>query len=428
MIDIPLLFVNKPTWSNASGPPSIQYAIAPYQASQNASIQPVLRDRLALQPDIDLNQYHCRAVLDWVELRLDTTGKHQSVNIQRFAAKVLGDHGSSSSVFVWGSGRKVRYIGSQFILRVQQPEPCVLIPLCKQLYQKYLPGACSIAELQIAGMEVSVDFVVKGQQRLSPDTRNLLRWRMTELLRRHLKPHEVLTEEERCYPRFYSDATGKGSAVFFVETKKPKAFGNAYTEIMKLGLPMSVLGPLHRSSHNQAPVDTTSYIGEKNCPVMLRVMDKTTDRRHPDKEDVEQLPEQERRSRVEVTLQSDGDNVGGAAAVGVETIEDLFSFQFQKIRKPIFEFFLPTFNTGDEMADLPFSVKVTERGVFERSGVYGLDRTHRSIQQIRMARYRKREITDKPKALGSKGRLLSYVELNGKVDRALRKLSKDWKI
>ena len=161
---------------------------------------------------------------------------------------------------------------------------------------------------------------------------------------------------------------------------------------------------------------------------MLRVMDKTTDRRHPDKEDVEQLPEQERRSRVEVTLQSDGDNVGGAAAVGVETIEDLFSFQFQKIRKPIFEFFLPTFNAGDEMADLPFSVKVTERKVFEHSGVYGLDRTHRSIQQIRMARYRKREITDKPKALGSKGRLLSYVELNGKVDRALRKLSKDWKI
>lgn len=117
-----------------------------------------------------------------------------------------------------------------------------------------------------------------------------------------------------------------------------------------------------------------------------------------------------------------------AAAVGVETIGNLFSFEFQGIRKPIFEFFLPTFHAGDEMASLPFPVKITECKVFERSGVYGLDRTHRSIQEINLARYRNREISDKPQALGAKGRLLSYTELNSKVDRALRKLSRDWKV
>ena len=428
MIDIPLHFETKPTWSNASGPPSIQYSIAPYQASQNASVQPVLRDRSVLHPDIDLNKYHCRAVLDWVEFRFDTLGIHQSINIQRYATKTLRDHGASSSVFVWGRNRKIRYTGSQFILRVQQPEPRALLILCKALNQKYLAGVGSIAQWQIAGMEVSVDFFVKDQPGLSADTKTLLRWRMSDLLRRHLKPQAVLTEQERCYPRFFSEATGKGSAVFLVEIKKPKALGRAYGEIAKLGLSPSVLGPLQLSSHHQAPVDRTSYIGAKEFPVMLRVMDKTTDQRNPDEDNVVDLEEKDRRSRVEVTLQSDGENVGGAAAVGIETIGDLFSFGFQGIRKPIFEFFLPTFNAEDEMAVLPFPVKVTEHKVFERSGVYGLDRTHRSIQEINLARYRKGEIPDKPQALGTKGRLLSYTELNGKVDRALRKLSKDWKV
>jgi hypothetical protein len=113
----------------------------------------------------------------------------------------------------------------------------------------------------------------------------------------------------------------------------------------------------------------------------------------------------------------------------MKSVADLYGFNFQKeIRKLVFEFFLPTFGETCETRTLGFPVKVSEQEVFRRSGVYGLDRLHRSIHDINLKRYQRGSITQKPVKLRKKGRLVSWKEMYRKVDRALSKLGKDWNI
>ena len=424
--DIPLRFVKTPDWPTPEDPPCIQYVMSAYRPATGATIQPVLRDRMLVKPDVDLNRYRCKAVIDWIEIRLRTSSTHQAINVRRFAVSALGEIGSTSSIYVSGPQRQTGYSGSEFNLRIQQPGPIALIYLCKKLNAKYRSTGESIGELQIAGIEVSIDFYVRKQDELNLDAQNLLRWQMTDLLRRHLKPHAVLTEQEDCFPRFYSQADGKRTAVFVVDRRNSKPSGAQLSEVARLELSESVLTPLRLAAHQQAPVDTTSYIGSKIFPVMLRVMDKTTDRRDPKRNVVVILPSTAWRSRVEVTLSALDGEYDGTSPVGLSTLGDLFRYQFKQIRKPFFEFFWPTFNALDDAAAFPFPTNISEQKVFERSGVYGLDRLHRSMELIARARFKKKEILIAPTRLGSKGRLVSYDSLNRMMDRALSKLSKDW--
>ncbi|MEQ6250834.1 hypothetical protein ABMC89_18260 [Sulfitobacter sp. HNIBRBA3233] len=424
-IDAPLLFNTAPSWPTTLDPPSVQYSTKLYVAPNGASVQPVLRNRLLVAPDIELNDYRCHAEIDWIDIGLETTGRHQAVNVQRFASRFLKDLGFHPGVFVSGPDGRPGYTGSAFTLRIQRPQPRALIELLKAMAKKYAPGRDTIRDLRISGIEISVDFYVMDQATRNLDAQNLLRWRMTDLLRRHLKPKDILTEAESCFPRFFSEVNGKGTATYFVGRRGTPPASMA-AQLMRLSLPLELLQPLRKGNHNKPPIDTTSYIGSKEFPVMLRVMDKTTDHRDPNKSTVLYLPADQWRSRVEVTLRTVPGTVGVPAALGLETIADLKDFDFKDLRKLVFEFFLPTFSPDDPLRDLPFSVNVTEEEVFARSGVYGLDQMHRSLEQIHAARFRNREIKTKPVKLRAKGRSVSYTALNNKVDRALRSLSRRW--
>ncbi len=75
---------------------------------------------------------------------------------------------------------------------------------------------------------------------------------------------------------------------------------------------------------------------------------------------------------------------------------------------------------------LGFPVKVTEIEVFRRSGAYGLDRLHRAIEAVTSRQYERGKTHRKPVKLRNKGRLVSWNEMNRKIDRALTKLGRDW--
>lgn len=45
--------------------------------------QPILAGRDVMRPRIDLNDYRCSAVLDRIEIRLETPRRHQALNIHR---------------------------------------------------------------------------------------------------------------------------------------------------------------------------------------------------------------------------------------------------------------------------------------------------------------------------------------------------------
>ena len=425
--DIPLKFRNAPAWDVLQESPSLHYQGEPYAPQGSMRRQPVLAGRTVLRPDIDFNDYRCNAVIDWIELRLDTPGTHQARNMQPRIDKWLQALGSRSTAYVSGPDRERGHMGNQFILKIQQPLPWELAPLLKQVVACYCPELHSTRDIKIAGIEISVDFRAKPAGGATQDRVNLMRWRMVDILRRHLRPERVLTEAHRCHPRFYSDDDGQGGATFSVDPVLRRPSGPALAEMVRLGVATYHLIPLRLRAHHATPVDTTSYVGARDFPVMLRVMDKTTDQRDPRIGQAAQLAPEEWRARIEVTVTDFQDEYDSLSVLELNRLKDLYGYRFAKVRKPFFDFFLPTFGTVSGAAGLPFPAQVTEQSVFERSGVYGLDRLHRSVLEIDRARFRKKELADKPAALGKKGRLLSYTELNNKVDRALRGLSNDWR-
>lgn len=309
----------------------------------------MLRGRRIAKPDIDLNAYHCKAVFDWIEIRLETAEKHQAMNVAKFSNKHLGSLASRSKVYVSGLDRKPGYIGSDFIVRVQQPDRSEFFAFLEVLVAKYKTGHASIKDIQIMGLEVSVDFWVRGAAKFSADKTNLLRWQMTEVLRRHLKPGPELTEKESCFPRFYTDQGGRGSAIFLVNNALSKLTA---TQIMKAGeldIAASLFVPFRLGAHQQCPIDTTSYIGGKDFCYQIRMMDKVTDNRDPEKGTFDNLPLNECRSRMELTAIEMPDGHSGPAGLVVETLGDLLAADLKIIRKPFFEFFFPTFNADEKV-------------------------------------------------------------------------------
>jgi hypothetical protein len=121
---------------------------------------------------------------------------------------------------------------------------------------------------------------------------------------------------------------GERSATFLVNRNQPP------TVLMRrhageLAITPRSLTPLPHAAHAPIPVDRTAYIGAKDFAVMLRTMHKTTDRRDPNRDHVMALPEAEWRSRVEVALLREHmDELGGAGAVDLNTVKDLYGYRF----------------------------------------------------------------------------------------------------
>lgn len=71
-------------------------------------------------------------------------------------------------------------------------------------------------------------------------------------------------------------------------------------------------------------------------------------------------------------------------------------------------------------------LRANEAEIFRRSGVYGLDRFHRAVQLVNQARITKGEKGVSVVRLGDKGWMPSRMDMNQKIDRALKKPGKDW--
>ncbi|OAN68069.1 hypothetical protein A8B83_18925 [Rhodobacteraceae bacterium EhC02] len=425
-IEIPLAFRERPVWPKDEPAPCIGYTVEPYQPQPGRSVQKVLTGRKLLRPLIDLNAYVCRAEIDWLELRLVIPAFRQARNLQPAIARMLSDIGSDSTVFVSGPDRRPGYMGSDFILKFQQPNPRELGHVLAKVAGSYGLDSAKMSELQIMGVEISVDFYVKGTGGLSEGTANLKRWQMVDILRRHLKPDPVLTELPAAGPRFYGGKFGGGGATHFVNPSASDLGHRLLVLAPGLGLEPESLVALDLNKHSQPDVDATSWIGAKDFHVMLRTMDKVTDQRDPASGTFLDLSKAERRARVEVTLQGKVDEVGGHGAVGLKTLGDLAGFPFKTIRRTFFEFYLATLGEQCDGTALGIKLRANEEEIFRRSGVYGLDRFHRTVQMVNKARIAKGEQDVSVVRLGEKGRMLSWMDMNQKIDRALKKLGKDW--
>ncbi|TMV07537.1 hypothetical protein FGK63_08680 [Ruegeria sediminis] len=425
-IEVPLVFRHHPEWASV-GSITSNYLPQTYSALNGQRTQPILQGRTILRPAIDLNRFRCVAIIDWLELYLQTEANHQATNIQKWLANQMRACGSRSSVFVSGPNSEHRHIGNFFRVRLQQPDPADLAAVLLRLQTQFGSQPFTLTEYRIAGIEVSVDFFPKTHFGDDQRASDLMRWHMVDTLRRHLRPHPALTEATLCQPRSYGGKYGGGGATYFVAQKLSAAAKTLTREARRLEIDPGMLAPLSLQSHHQPPVDLTSYIGAKDHVVALRIMDKVTDRRDPNRNKVDALDSKHWRARIEVTLTGHHREDGGHGAAGLRTTGDLFEFNFQSLRPSMFEFFLPTTEVPGGTGSLGFRHSVDEVSIFARSGVYGLDRFHRAIEVVEQKRFAKGELAGRPTRLGKKGRLVSWTEMNQKVDRALHGLSKDWR-
>jgi len=79
--EVPIKFNKFPKWSSLTDPQVLGYSVSEYASDTGSVPQPLLRGRRIAKPDIDLNAYHCKAVFDWIEIRLETAEKHQAMNV-----------------------------------------------------------------------------------------------------------------------------------------------------------------------------------------------------------------------------------------------------------------------------------------------------------------------------------------------------------
>lgn len=419
----PLVFEQSPACKKLSEAKTVEYVLEAYKPATGASPQPVLAGRWVAAPKIDLNHYTCKSVVDWVEVAIETLGEHQSVNVQRYLKRALMNTESQSSVHVSGPERESFYQGSFFHIRIQQPEPDELYKLLESLCCKYLHRSLTPEELTISGIEVSVDFYACGSEHLDEENHNLRRWQLQDVLTRHIRPAPVFTELDRCSPRYFKSNKGGKSADFWIRKIAPEPG----KRLSRYGLSDKEYSALRLEAHTCPALDVTSYIGSHQSEgLLVRIMDKTSDQREAETGKALALPEKQRRTRIEVSMVGEDGMVGIPTAVGLATISDLYEFDFQRLRKPMFEFFLPTFD-GDGRGSVPVpGSNVTESAVFSRSGVYGLDRAHRAIYVAKTQIASRCKHADKPVRLGKKGRLISYNDLNRKMDRSLKALGRRW--
>jgi hypothetical protein len=424
-LDIPLVFDAAPEWPAHLAPPVLHYKSSPYCPSKDGKVQPILRSRSLLTPDVDLNVYKQKAVIDWVQIRIATPEVHQARNMQPAITNMLKALGANGTVYVSGPKEERRYIGRDFLVKFQQPEPKTLLPVLEQIIDKYAITT-SAANIPITGIEISVDIYVKHPHEMAPHEANLLRWQMTDILRRHLRPAPVLTEMEQGWPRFHGAPHDPEKATFLVNPTGKDLSPGLIVLAARLGLDKQRLTALDLKQHAQPKVDKTGYIGPRKGLVMLRTMDKITDRRDPLKGTFVTLPLERQRSRLEVTLTGAADECGGHGAVHLNTIGALYRHSFKELRKPFFDFFLPSFGKTCATKELDVKVTSTEQKVFARSGVYGLDRLHRAIEDLQSQRYAKRLIASRPTRMYEKGRLVAWSPFNQKIYRALKQLGTDW--
>jgi len=417
--------------------PKISYKLEPTKARQ-----PRYNGRYDLRPDIDLGSYRCSAVIDWIEIYFETAEEHQPKNIQRRLAKVLG---KAIYVRIWDPFANTRgntYVtptpqdqGTQFVLCMQEPDARSLFSSVDAIksYPDLLP--VEYQPITIEAMELSIDFHPNDQSTTA-------RLRMTDVLRRHLLPEDVIWAHKKGIPRVaFDELTPEG---------EPKLDGN--------GRPRTKTRPLldipenfrdHSNDLNEAthranmvrlktdrrrlarfgPVTGTYYAGAQGDPLMVRINDKVEDKRNFEKGTVQLLTQKQRRSRIEVEVKGPVLN-----ELGLTSIEDLGSFNFGKLRKYAFDFCIPVVDmpAGVGEARTQSALKQSPQvKAFERNGILGFKAAcysqHRREAETLLEKRMLGEQCEAPRDMGVKGYTVGYEELVTVVNSRLGNLTRKWK-
>ncbi|SDF12252.1 hypothetical protein [Limimaricola pyoseonensis] len=419
-LQFPLHFAHPYNWPEELDPPSISYRRQPCSLTQRR-----FEGRDELIPQVDLNLFDAHAVLDWVQLKFFLTKKRQARNVARTVNDVLRAQGERGNAFVAGPNERTPYVGHEFYLRLQDPTPRTLALTLSAVRDKYLREEFAGTVFFIDAVEVSVDFYVKNPLDMEKSRCDLLRWQMVDLLRRHLRLPPDYTAQPRARPRVkFAEAQPVAS---LVNSRPPTWTKTLVDPILALDLPRRASTVFHPTAYSPPVIDGTYYAGPKEGPVLVRIMNKETNRRDNAAKTFDPLDDEAKRARLEVMIKNGHPGLGAFTVLhSIGEVGDLYDFEFQALRSGMFEFFLPTLRPELASLDLGLKGHISEVDAFEKGGVYALHRLHEGENELLRERRKHRMISEMPAKLRKHGFLRSFKALNHKIDHALIALARRW--
>jgi hypothetical protein len=360
----------------------LEYSAAPTTAKQRR-----VAGKTVVHPVIDLGDYRCRAVIDWIDISFWFGRSTQFRFVQEVVEPIIG---RASYVVPIDPGQGDG--STRFRMRFQ--EPCLeLLAKCEDELDKKF-------DLQMQGVvraiEISVDF---KPITLSSDKIG----RMVGVLARHLFPDRDFMTVGLDRPRF-------------LWSREKPTFLMAADSLMS------------SDADEPAPIDATFYVGRQNGHVSWRVMEKTIDNQNIAADTRDELPANEHRARIEVTLDRQE-----LIDLGVDFIHGLQGFNFAKLQGRYFQFMVPTFESqfakrhpGHRALEADRWKRFLNAGIV---GVVAMEKARWAFRKgarpalrsfLRGKRQKIRPLTRL--GTGPSGSFLAYEALNGRAAMALEKL------
>ncbi|MEO3387596.1 hypothetical protein [Mesorhizobium sp. CAU 1741] len=366
--------------------------------------QPRLAGRFALKPDVDLDDYTCRAVIDWIEIRFFLGRSTQFQWLRREIEEAI-----EANAYAVALEEKAGGVTDVFDVRLQEPSILQLRELERHFERKY--GLHMIP--LVRSMEISVDFYPREQGEEA-------RARLHTALTRHFWTSQTFFQAPGSRPRFVPGLIKKVSHVVRYKSTASMQTNDHFAISTEEDQPPSV--------------DTTYYIGPKEGPVSWRIMDKVVDNQNRATGTRRELAEAEKRTRIEVTL-----GQTPLSSVGVEHLYDLEKLNFARLQGEFFKFMLPTFvderqlKPGRRVAMMAWTER-RRAEKFRNAGVIGLQvmddalkRKEKPVRKDLLAHLARKGLKARPSprhGKGPVGNLVAYEEINERVGIALRNLGK----
>jgi hypothetical protein len=377
------------------GPAELRYSVSPVDARQAR-----FQGRVVYRPEIDLSLYQCRAVIDYLVLRLDVGRPSQFRHV-----KEAFDLAGGTNCYVRAVEPDPGGVSRQFDVTIQEPSLAALRITLRNMNDKF-PTLSD--EVEVVAAEFSVDFYSKAgsvHERLG----------LAAVIGRHFFPVEHLPAHEQEGIRWvYSRVVGGRHRTLH------GLRSNWAARRDRVRFPFG-----DRAGY----VDGTLYLGERRSPQMWRVMHKILDRQSPEDGRREELESEAQRVRIEVRLGPEP-----LRTLGVMCLDDLERLSFTRLQGSFFQFKLPTFL--DPGLALPIQRRLEGYRVerFLGLGMVGLAQLDREAEdrrrnvrndaKVRLHAIGRKLAPARRTGIGKQANYMAYLELNDMVSAAFEELGR----
>ncbi|PQO24854.1 hypothetical protein C2I36_00575 [Rhodobacteraceae bacterium WD3A24] len=394
---------------------SLSYAVGPLNSPQAR-----MKDRLIFMPEVAIKEnYEAKALIDRVIVLVDTNARTHFQRV-RDAADIAGRTRSfvhDLAVRAGNEGWRARLphaahasSGHQFAILLQEPTPKMIAAILEKIDREWE----IVGDARLFLLEFSIDFHPARDR--APEERLALREQMVGLLQRHhwLDRSNKLKVDDDARQVYVQPATAapKASAQFLFAQpgKVPRLVPDH-----ELRHEHARNRIAHGKHVNTLYLDATLYRGAQPNGLRISTQHKITDQVNPETGTRKELPDDERRARIEVEISGEE----RLKEHGLARIEDLSTNSIRKLKTRYLSFWLPT-SPADRAAEKVVRDQLTWRGV------YGVDLTERLQEEDAYLEAKAAGYKNLRRPKGTTGTLCAWEELNKVVGRATDTLARRW--